>query len=199
MQPGHEVEPTVTALISNSRPESEADRDLAARYAPLLKFDAKEPFLPLVVGYTVFHDSANSASFPRRIELGETGWPEATIAIEYAFWWDWDIQHLYELEHVWVYLDNRGQVVRAEASWHGNYHDMAVDGVIPLTGDRLTIFSEPGKHAFAPVRDWLDRRYPKAYRSCTRFAGRGAARFGERRYRLAGGAARGLLPGRSGA
>jgi len=166
-------EPGVANLIATSSPRSEADHKLAARYTPILQFDAREPFLPLLVGYTIFRESGPSPSFPRQMELAEAGTRQADIAIEYAIWWDWDIQHLYELEHVWVYLDQAGQVVRAEASWHGDYHNMAVDGVIPLTGDRLTIFSEPGKHAFAPVPDWLNQRYPKTHRSCTRFAGRG--------------------------
>jgi glycerophosphoryl diester phosphodiesterase len=153
--------------------KSEADYNLATRYAPILKFDANEPFLPLLVGYTVFRESARSPSFPRRIELTKPGQPQAAIAIEYAIWWDWDIGHLYELEHVWVFLGANGQVIRAEASWHGGYHDMAIDGQLPLTGERLTIFSESGKHAFAPSRDWLDERAPTTKMSCTRFAGGG--------------------------
>lgn len=74
-----------------------------------------------------------------------------------AIWWDWDIGHLYELEHVWVYLDDQGRVRRGEASAHGGYHDMAVDGRLPLTGQRLTLCSEPGKHAFDPSFDFEQR------------------------------------------
>ena len=166
-------EPTIADLISKLPQKSTPDRDLAARYAPILQFDAREPFLPSAVGYTVFRAGAGSASFPRRIDLAADGQPPAAIAIEYAIWWDWDIQHLYELEHVWIYLDDNGRVIRAEASWHGGYHNMAIDGDLPLTGDRLTIFSEPGKHAFAPIRDWLDKRSPTTRMSCTRRAGAG--------------------------
>ena len=169
----HSVEPTVEDLLTRTYPHSEVDRNLAAHYAPILQFDAYEPFLPSVVGYTVFRESASSPSFPRRIELVEAGQPPTSLAIEYAIWWDWDIQHLYELEHVWVYLDANGQVVRAEASWHGSYHNMAVNGWLPLTGQRLTLFSEPGKHAFAPVRDWLEARLPLTQKSCRHSAGRG--------------------------
>jgi glycerophosphoryl diester phosphodiesterase len=162
-------EPTIAAL--SSRRGAEADHALAARYAPILKFDRREPFLPLAAGYTVFRASGPSPSFPRQIQLAEVGQPLAVLAIEYAIWWDWDIQHLYELEHAWVYLDAAGRVVRAEASWHGGYHDMAAGGVIPLSGDRLTLFSEPGKHAFAPVSDWLGQRAAKTQTACTRLAG----------------------------
>ncbi|RME78835.1 MAG: hypothetical protein D6784_01855, partial [Chloroflexi bacterium] len=101
------------------------------------------------------------------------GSPPAAVAIEYAIWWDWDIQHLYELEHVWVYLDGAGRVVRAEASWHGGYHSLEVNGQLPLEGQHIRLFSEPGKHAFAPVRDWLVERQPRTRLSCTRHAGMG--------------------------
>jgi glycerophosphoryl diester phosphodiesterase len=167
------VEPTVENLLTRNDLEPEVDRSLAARYTPILQFDAREPFLPAVVGYTIFRESAPSPSFPRRVELVEPGQSPATLAIEYAIWWDWDIQHLYELEHAWVYLDAQGQVVRAEASWHGGYHDMTVQGRLPLTGERLTLFSETGKHAFAPARDWLETRLSKTQKACRRSAGSG--------------------------
>ena len=167
------IEPAIKDLLTRNYPASPVDRDLAARYAPVIRFDAREPFLPGVVGYTVFRESAPSPSFPRRIELAEAGRPPAALAIEYAIWWDWEIEHLYELEHAWIYLDATGQVVGAEASWHGGYHNMAVNGSLPLTGERLTLFSEPGKHAFAPGRDWLEARLPITQKSCRRSAGRG--------------------------
>lgn len=105
---------SVEALLAS--PQDSVEHALAARYAPIIQFDAREPFLPLAAGYTVFRTDADSPSFPRRIELSPTGQPPAATAIEYAIWWDWDIGHLYELEHAWVYLDSDGQVVRAEAS-----------------------------------------------------------------------------------
>ena len=102
------------------RPVSERDHELALRHAPVICFDAREPFLPTVVGYTVFRQSAASESFPRELEL--TG--DIACAIEYAIWWDWDIQHLYELEHAWVYLDASGNLIAADASWHGRFNRM---------------------------------------------------------------------------
>lgn len=142
-------------------PQDDADRRLAARYAPILRFDAREPFLPLAAGYSIFRESSVSPSFQRgyKIELTPDGGPHAALAIEYAIWWDWDIGHLYELEHVWVYVDAAGRVVRAEASWHGDQRDLRLDGRLALEGDHVVIFSEPGKHAFAPTPDWfLERR-----------------------------------------
>ena len=107
------------ATLDQSIP-NEADRNLAKQFAPRLLFDKLEPFFPSVVGYTIFREDGESPSFPRRIELTDG----ATICIEYAVWWDWDIQHLYELEHVWIYLDADENVVRADASWHGGWNQM---------------------------------------------------------------------------
>jgi glycerophosphoryl diester phosphodiesterase len=144
------------ALLQEEQDEDE--RALAARYAPIIRFDAREPFLPLAVGYTIFRADGDSPSFPRRIELQPTGRPPAVLAIEYAIWWDWDIGHLYELEHAWVFVDAEGRVCRGEASWHGRLHDMALGGQLPLAGDHLVLFSEPGKHAFAPDPTWFRER-----------------------------------------
>ena len=148
---------------------SSSDHDLALRYAPCIRFDAKEPFLPSVVGYTVFRENASSASFPRDIELREN----VAFAIEYAIWWDWDIGHLYELEHIWVYVDSDGHLVDAEASWHGGYNRMMDGGQPPSTAEnRLALYSEPGRHAFAPSAQWLLQRKAKTLASCGRHAGK---------------------------
>jgi glycerophosphoryl diester phosphodiesterase len=148
---------------------NEDDYALALRHAPRIRFDAREPFLPLAVGYTVFRQNGESPSFPREIILPAN----AACAIEYAIWWDWDIQHLYELEHIWVYLDADEQVISADASWHGGYHVMSNSaGGMPLQAGRVTLFSEPGKHAFAPVVDWLIERKPKTLSSCKSHSGR---------------------------
>ena len=102
---------------------------------------------------TRFSETArNSPSFPREIQLREA----SALAIEYAIWWDWDIQHLYELEHIWVYIDGDGKLVAAEASWHGGFNQMLADNKqIPILDSRLALYSEPGKHAFAPTPNWL--------------------------------------------
>ncbi|HMM26777.1 MAG: hypothetical protein AAGU78_10065 [Chloroflexota bacterium] len=159
-------EPTVESLLS-AEPFSD-DRALAARAAPLLMFDAREPFLPSAVGYTVFRADGPSPSFPRQICLAPPGRAPAALAIEYAIWWDWDIGHLYELEHAWVYLDAAGQVVEAEASWHGGYHVMRADGDIPFRDGRVRLLSEPGKHALAPCQRWFETRRAETLEDCAR-------------------------------
>ncbi|MEA3334262.1 MAG: glycerophosphodiester phosphodiesterase family protein [Chloroflexota bacterium] len=141
-------------------PQDAGAQGLAARYAPIIRFDQQEPFMPLAAGYTIFRDDADSPSFPRRVELYPPDRAGAVLAIEYAIWWDWDIGHLYELEHIWVFVDGDGQVVRGEASWHGGYHSMALDGRLTLEDDHLVVYSEPGKHAFAPEPGWFLQRRP---------------------------------------
>ncbi len=160
-------DPVLASLLT--APQDEDERALAARYAPVLLFDAREPFLPLAAGYTLFRQSSPSPSFRQgfRVNLAPQGQPPARLAIEYAIWWDWDIGHLYELEHVWIYVDDGGRVVRCEASWHGGYHDMRHAGHLALEGDHAMVYSEPGKHAFAPTPDWFKERRKEFKRSET--------------------------------
>ncbi len=149
--------------------DAAADYALARRYAPILHFDASEPFLPAAVGYTVFRASAPSPSFPRDIQLP----PGAAAVIEYAIWWDWDIQHLYELEHAWVAVADGGAPLQVEASWHGRYHPMRAEGGKPrLREGRPLLYSEPGKHAFAPSPQWLREHQAKTDASCGVHAGK---------------------------
>ncbi len=129
-------------------------RALAARHAPMICFDTHEPFLPLAAGYTLFGEDGPSYSMDRIVSLSPEGKPPAALAIEYAIWWDWDIHHLYELEHVWVYLDSNEQPVRVEASWHGEYNDIP----LKLQDGHVVVLSEPGKHAFAPDPAWFHKR-----------------------------------------
>ena len=152
-------------LLAGS-PDS-APRALAARYAPIILFDRREPFLPLVAGYTVFDADARSPSFPRDVLLRAPDRPPAQLVIEYAIWWDWDIQHLYELEHVWVAVDPAGQVIDAEASWHGGFQSMRHNSSIRLEGDHVVLYSEPGKHAFAPDAAWFAARRARHPRGVT--------------------------------
>ncbi len=135
------LDPGVTMTAPDAeRPAADQSREdlaLAARYAPILHFDREEPFLPSFAGYTIFRQDADSASFPRRVTLRprfpriderdareiaglfpDGRLPEvpditAAVVIEYAIWWDWDIQHLYELEHAWSYVGADGELLYA--------------------------------------------------------------------------------------
>ncbi|MFL5804572.1 MAG: HAD-IA family hydrolase [Roseiflexaceae bacterium] len=168
----HDTDSLYAALLAT--PQDAEAHALAARYAPLLRFDANEPFLPLAAGYTIFRTDGPSPSTRRQIALATPDRPQAALAIEYAIWWDWDIGHLYELEHVWVYLDGQGRVVGCEASWHGGHHSMAQADGIAQDGDHAIVYSEPGKHAFAADPAWFaERRRPHHRRITRELAGAG--------------------------
>lgn len=148
---------------------SDPDIQLAARHAPLLYFDAREPFLPEAVGITVFREDAPSPSFSYPIRLP----PGAATAIEYAIWWDWDIQHLYELEHIWLYLDAEERLIAADASGHGGWQAMRNEtGSLPLNEEgRLCLLSKPGKHAFVVTPADLEEQHQQIHIACTARAG----------------------------
>ncbi len=147
--------------------QDQAALDFAARYAPIILADAHEPFALVAAGYTVFETEAESPSFVprRRVEWASAGYA-ATRAIEYALWWDWDIGHLYELEHAWVFVNASGHVVAVEASWHGMYGPAEVNGhpILDPSGKHPILLAQPGKHAmaatpepFAEIREWAEQ------------------------------------------
>ena len=154
---------------------STEELELARRYAPRLLFDDNEPFLPIAIGFTVFHADAYSPSFPRCIGLTPRGRSPAAFAIEYAIWWDWDITHLYELEHVWTFVDEQQHVCRAEASWHGDFQTLTGwnDRLQLHKGTHPVAFSQPGKHAFAGNPQVFLIMGEYAQRQCLEEAGSG--------------------------
>ena len=152
-------------------PQIDDERALAARFAPLIRLDANEPFRPLAAGYTIFREDGRSPSFPRRIRLRRARRPAAAQVIEYAIWWDWDINHLYELEHIWVYVDPEDQVVAVEGSWHGKVNDLVANGRPVTSGSNPVVLAAPGKHAFAPSISHFQESQAKIPGLTTRFAG----------------------------
>ncbi|MBN2220881.1 MAG: hypothetical protein JW708_01660 [Vallitaleaceae bacterium] len=147
------------------------DFELAVKYKPYIRFDQKEPFEITAVAYTVFIKDSQSKSFPKRRIVAD--WNEIEYVIEYAIWFDYDITHLYELEHLWIYVDKEGRVKEAEGSFHGKILRM----VLPDTGqplveeeNHLVVYSQPGKHAFLPeIR--LFHLVPDLMKSCNEYAG----------------------------
>ncbi|TCL68573.1 hypothetical protein EDC14_1013115 [Hydrogenispora ethanolica] len=125
------------------------DAEWLKRYAPYLYFDKKEPFYPLRVGWTVLDSPGRSPSFPRDLYFDGR---KIKFVIEYAIYWHFDIGHLYELEHVWVYLDHAGRVADCEASFHGRYLKGLLKDRSNLADDtHVELYSQPGKHAFSPL------------------------------------------------
>jgi putative hydrolase of the HAD superfamily len=133
------------------------DLELARRHAPIVYFDLAEPFMPQLVGYRVLRRSGPSPSFDRYLTLELPDLGRAAAVVEYALWTDWDIQHLYELEHVWSYLDERGELLFAEASWHGRLGPLTQDGRLSQEGGRPVAYAQPGKHAMAPTPEVFSR------------------------------------------
>ncbi len=125
------------------------DMELIKKYSPNIYFDLREPFFPVRIGCTVFDKTNNSPSFKREINFDNE---KIKCVIEYAIYWDFDIQHLFELEHVWVYVDKNGNVFDCEASFHGKYlKGLSKDKSNIEDSTHVKLYSQPGKHAFSPI------------------------------------------------
>lgn len=132
----------MTGLTTLSRATAAEDQALAARHCPVLMCDARDPFAPQAIGWSVHHRPGPSPScrHPLDLQPGE-------VLIEYAIWYDWDIQHLYDLEHVWVRLHGT-KVIEVSASCHGARKAMDLTGGLPALQDgRPVLYVEAGKHA----------------------------------------------------
>ncbi|AET58027.1 hypothetical protein ACWHAM_19575 [Paenibacillus terrae] len=138
------------------------------RYAPYLMFDQREPFYPDFVGVTVLDQPGPSPSFRRTLEFSDE---RVKHIVEYAIWWDYEIGHLYELEHVWVYVGQDGEVVDCEASFHGRVlKGLLKDRSNLLDGTHVRLYSQPGKHAFSPITDIFEL-LPDLYTNANERAG----------------------------
>ncbi len=143
-------------------------------YAPIIFVDKKEPFGIKKVGVSqYFIDGAKSESFNRKFDFKNHD--GAVSVLEYAYYFDYDIQHLYDLEHIWIYIDKEGQIAGAEGSFHGrflNAMNRTFDGLKIKDGKHIVMYSQPGKHAFLsdPRLMYL---YSELYSSCDRLAGIG--------------------------
>ena len=131
-------------------------RALAEKYVPHLRYDKMEPYSLEAVGYTVFTlpEKSSSCNFRVAMELGET-------VIEYAFFYDFDIQHLYDLEHVFVKINETGQITGVVSSFHGKFLNSFLEGELAFEDTHPVLYVQPGKHAFMPLphyfRLFLDR------------------------------------------
>ena len=157
-------------LAVTSGPLSPADAERARRLAPVIRFSANEPFLPSHLGVSILTAARRSPSCAHQVTFE----PGVARVVEYAVWWDWDIGHLYDLEHVWIKLDAQDQILAVEASAHGAFATMSgPDGALPLEDRRVTLYAEPGKHAFhARAETMLARRRELGW-ACAELAGQG--------------------------
>ena len=146
------------------------DLQTALDYAPVLHLDEKETIPVRAVGYTVFRETEKSVSFPGRTVTVPR---DAAFTVEYAYYFDYDIEHMYDLEHIWVTVGRDGGVLAAEASFHGRYLVLLVPGLhgsVEPAGNRVHAFCQPGKHAFLPAGD-LFRLVPRWDVCCLEEAG----------------------------
>ena len=150
------------------------DQQIARAYLPHFYFDKNETIPLRAIGYTVAREPMRSLSFPKRLLPAGDG---IAFTVEYACYWDYDIQHMYDLEHVWVMAGSDGIPVRAEGSFHGKYltlwePGLETAGAIPPDGLRVHAFCQPGKHAILPVPQ-LCRLVPDWIGCCGAHAGGG--------------------------
>lgn len=122
------------------------EAEMARKYVPHFRADKEEPFSIDAVGYTFFYEDGPSRSCRRRFSLPES----CSFLIEYAVYFDFDIQHLYDLEHVFVYVGEDGGVLDVEASFHGMFLKSMINGALAFEETHPVMYLQPGKHAVMP-------------------------------------------------
>lgn len=141
---------------------------LAEKYCPCFMEDMKDPFPIKAIGYTFFYKDGKSSSCRRVFHIDPDN---CQFMIEYAVFYDFDIQHLYDLEHVFVYVGNQGEVVNVEASFHGKFLKSMINGVLKFEKDtHPVIYTQPGKHAMMPTPEYFNL-FIDLYSACNQLAG----------------------------
>jgi hypothetical protein len=140
------------------------DHEIALMYAPKVYFDRNETIPLRAVGYTIARETMPSPSFARKMLTVPS---QAGFAVEYAYYWDYDIEHMYDLEHIWVTVDGHGEVMGAQASFHGFYFNLFAPQIpfARVEGRHVAAYCQPGKHAFLPEGQ-LFRLIPGWFESC---------------------------------
>ncbi len=145
-------------------------RALILRYQPYIYKDKLDPFPIRFVGCTVFSERTHSESFPKWVvDPAEEG---AKWIIEYAVYYDYDIQHMYDLEHIWVAVDEKEKVIDCWGSFHGMRLRAAGTRFFKMEGTHPILYAQPGKHAMLPDPE-LFELHPRFHMACTTEAGGG--------------------------
>lgn len=125
-----------------------SERELALRFLPHFRKDKNEPFPILQIGCTVVTVPKFSESF-RDLKLDPAA-EGADCILEYALYFDYDIQHLYDLEHAWVAVKDDA-VTKCWCSFHGIRLCASGVGDLYQEEDGLPLlYIQPGKHAVLP-------------------------------------------------
>ena len=139
------------------------DHDLFKQNLPVFMEDYNEPFQMAGIGCTLFKDSRKSPSSRFYIEFSEnTG-----TVLEYALFWHYDIQHLYDLEHVFLYLDHSGSVIDIVSSFHGKFYRQSDP---EFKDGRPVLYIQPGKHAIMAHPEYF-RLFVDFHECCNKKAG----------------------------
>jgi hypothetical protein len=128
-------------------------KEIALKYLPHFMEDEKEPFPIQAVGYSIFTNGTKSQSCNRLLK-----WNKSNIqfVVEYAVFFDFDIQHLYDLEHVFVYVGVDGSIVDIELSFHGKFIRGMIDGITQIEMESHPIvYMQPGKHAMVASPEYF--------------------------------------------
>lgn len=138
---------------------------MAKKYVPHFRYDKKEPFSIQGIGYTIYRKTGKSSSCSRtiRVRPGET-------VLEYAVFYDFDIQHLYDLEHVFVYVNAEGEVTGVESSFHGKFLNSFIKGQLAFEEKHPVLYVQPGKHAMMPAPHYFELALDKDA-ACMELAG----------------------------
>lgn len=128
---------------------TQEQKDLATRYMPHILMDKNEPFSIRYIGVSFFDGPKQSSTFARmRLDPAFFG---AKLVLEYAVYMDYDIQHLYELEHFWIAVGEDGSVRDCLCSYHGLcLHATGIPEMYRTENGRPVLYMQPGKHAFMP-------------------------------------------------
>ena len=148
----------------------ESQQTLVLHYQPHIYLDWLDPFPIRWIGYTIFTQKGLSPSWPGlALDPQASG---AAAIIKYAIYFDYDIQHLYELEHIWVAVDQSGAVTDCWCSFHGMQLRAAGLSTFRLEGTHPILYAQPGKHAMLPSPE-LFELHPQFHTACMENAGGG--------------------------
>lgn len=124
------------------------EKNTALKYLPYFMKDENDPFPIIAIGYSFFYEDGQSKSSKRYFRIRK---PQCSFMIEYAVYFDFDIQHLYDLEHVFIYVGENGEVMDVEASFHGKFlKSMINDALAFHEKTHPVMYMQPGKHAMMP-------------------------------------------------
>lgn len=113
--------------------------ELVASLAPEYRLDVVEPFKPQAVAWNILNSSSSSSFKSLDIDL-----LDGQAILEGAVWWDWDIQHVGDLEYVWVvYEKSTGKPAACYATASGKVR------LMHLNAGPYVLYCEPGKHGHA--------------------------------------------------